>query len=119
MKGKIKVHNIQLYSHHGCLAEETLIGSKYRADVLVKGDFLQAAKTDSLDQTIDYVLINKIVEEEMKIPSKLLENVAYRILSRMEKEIPLADYMKVKITKKSPPINGNVEQVSVILDLKR
>ena len=31
--GVIKVENIKVYAHHGCLSEETNIGSDYRVDV--------------------------------------------------------------------------------------
>jgi hypothetical protein len=33
------------------------------------------AESDTLKDTVDYVLLNQIVENEMAIPSKLLENV--------------------------------------------
>ncbi len=67
----ITLNNIKLYAYHGCLEEETRIGSEYRVDVIVKADLRKPASTDSLKDTADYVLINHIVKEEMKIPSKL------------------------------------------------
>ena len=37
--GKIRVTNIRVYAYHGCLSEETAIGSDYRVDVEVIADF--------------------------------------------------------------------------------
>jgi dihydroneopterin aldolase len=38
--------------------------------------------SDDLNDTVDYVLLNKIVVEEMEIRSHLLEHVAQRIITR-------------------------------------
>jgi len=33
--GSIKLENIRVYAYHGCLGEETKIGSDYRVDLIV------------------------------------------------------------------------------------
>ena len=81
--GIIKVENIKLYAFHGCLNEEALIGSDYIIDVTVTADLSKSSQTDDLNDTVDYVLLNKIVKEEMAIRSKLLEEVGQRILDRI------------------------------------
>jgi dihydroneopterin aldolase len=43
--------------------------------------------SDDLNDTVDYVLLNKIVVEEMEIRSHLLEHVAQRIITRIFGEI--------------------------------
>jgi dihydroneopterin aldolase len=43
--------------------------------------------SDDLNDTVDYVLLNKIVVEEMEIRSHLLEHVAQRIITRVFGEI--------------------------------
>ena len=117
MIGKIELKNIKLYCYHGCMAEETIIGSDYVVDVMVEGDFSQAAETDNLEFAIDYVTLNAIVEQEMMIPSKLLEHVGLRILKRFKNELPDIISAVVKISKLTPPINGDVEKVRVIMKI--
>jgi len=117
--GKIQVNNIKLYAYHGCLDEEAKIGSWYRVDVSVKADLKKSAKTDDLADTVDYVHLNHIVKEEMAIRSKLLEEVAQRILDRFFKEIPMLKKATVSVAKINPPIGGNVEEVVIILSKKR
>ena len=68
MKNHIQVNGIRVYAHHGCLPEETKIGGNYIIDVELETNFLKAAINDSLNDTIDYVIINNIVLEEMEIP---------------------------------------------------
>lgn len=117
--GSIKLKNIRVFAYHGCLDEEGKIGSDYRVNLKVKGDLSHSAKTDSLGDTIDYVHLNKIVKEEMAIRSKLLENVAERILKRVLDEIILVQKAKVEVSKINPPIGGNVAMVSVIRSKSR
>jgi len=117
--GKIQVNNIKVYAYHGCLEEEAKIGSWYRVDVEVKADLTKSSVTDALSDTVDYVHLNHIVKEEMAIRSKLLEEVAKRILDRMYREIQMIQKATVKVAKRNPPIGGNVEDVTIILSKKR
>jgi dihydroneopterin aldolase len=117
--GIIKVRNIQVYAYHGCLVEEGKIGSDYRVDVSVHANLQVSAKTDNLNDTVDYVQINRIVKEEMAIRSKLLEHVAKRILDRILDEVSIANKAMVKVSKINPPIGGNVEMVTIEMSLKR
>ena len=111
--GTIKVTNIRVYAYHGCLIEEGKIGSDYRVDLKVKADLSKSAVTDNLEDTVDYVHLNKIVKQEMAIRSKLLEEVAKRILNRILSEIPIAKDASVAVSKLNPPIGGNVEMVTI------
>ncbi|WP_339659517.1 dihydroneopterin aldolase [uncultured Polaribacter sp.] len=117
--GIIQVNNIKLYANHGCLDEEAKIGSEYRVDIEVKADLKRSSKTDELADTVDYVHLNHIVKEEMAIRSKLLEEVAQRILNRFFKELRMIQKAKVSVAKINPPIGGNVEEVVIILTKKR
>jgi len=95
--GKIRVTNIRVYAYHGCLIEEKKIGSDYRVDVEIEADLTQSAKTDQLSDTVDYVLINHIVKEEMSIASHLLETVCERILGRFFSENQLIQKATVAV----------------------
>lgn len=111
--GKIRVTNIRAYAYHGCLSEETAIGSDYRVDVEIEADLSKGAQSDKLADTVDYVLLNRIVKEEMAIPSALLEVVCERILVRFFKEEALIQLATVAVSKVNPPIGGDVEMVTV------
>lgn len=117
--GKVKVENIRVYAHHGCLKEETAIGSEYRVDISVDADIAKASVSDRLSDTVDYVHINHIVKEEMKTPSKLLEHVGHRIITRIFNEISIVEGAQVWVSKINPPIGGDVERVTVVLEEKR
>ena len=78
---KIVLKNVRCYSYHGCLKEESVIGSDYLVNLSVYADLNKSANSDQLKDTVDYVFLNKIIKTEMAVPSKLLEQVADRIMS--------------------------------------
>ncbi|MFM2229471.1 MAG: Dihydroneopterin aldolase [Bacteroidota bacterium] len=114
--GTIKLQNIRTFSYHGCLTEEAKIGSDYRVDLEVKTDLRKSAQTDELADTVDYVLLNRIVVEEMAIRSKLLEHVAQRIIQRIFNEIPAVSRILLAVSKLNPPIGGDVEAVTIEME---
>lgn len=117
--GIIKLKNIRTFSYHGCLVEESKIGSNYRVDLEIKADISTSAMTDKLSDTVDYVHLNKIVVEEMAIRSELLEHVAKRIVDRTLIELEMVKEITVEVSKLNPPIGGDVEEVTIILHEKR
>ena len=110
--GTIKLKNIRTFSYHGCLVEESKIGSDYRIDLEVKTDLRKSCVSDKLADTVDYVLLNQIVVDEMAIRSELLEHVAHRIIVRVFAEAPSVSRIKIGVSKINPPIGGDVEVVT-------
>tara|TARA_B100000900_G_C20554104_1_gene706009 strand:+ start:1240 stop:1590 length:351 start_codon:yes stop_codon:yes gene_type:complete len=112
----IQVHGIRSYAYHGCLEEENYIGGNYIIDIDINYNFKSSAINDDLSQTLDYVKIKEIVLLEMNIASKLIETVAYRILNSIKKKHPSIEKCKVVLKKINPPIDGDVDYVSVIVE---
>ena len=111
---EIVLENIKIYAFHGCMKEETRIGSDYIINLNVKADLQNAAISDRLEDTVNYVDLLKIVNEEMAISSKLLEHVAERIVSRILRTMKMVNNVQVKVAKQNPPINGNISAVTII-----
>ena len=112
---KILVEGIKVYAYHGCLEEEGRIGANYLVDVVMKTDFSLAAQTDDLTKTIDYVVVYEIVKRQMAIRSKLIEQVGQRIVDELKGAFQSIQELEVKVTKLNPPMNGNVERVSIVI----
>lgn len=117
--GKITLHNIRVFTNHGCLEEEGKIGSEYSVNLTVKANLSASAESDELKDTVDYVYLNRVVKEEMAIRSKLLEHVAERILNRIFKEDVIITFAEIEVSKINPPLGGDVEKVSIILSKER
>ena len=113
MKGTVKVENLKIFAYHGCMAEEEVIGSDYIVNIKADCMLSKKAFADDITETVNYVDLARIAEREMAVRSNLLESVAKRITSSCMKEVPLINDIFVSISKVCPPINADVETVTV------
>ena len=116
MTTKILFENLKIYAYHGVLPEETIIGTYFLVNVELHADLWKAVGTDDLNDTVNYAEVNDIIHEEMKIPSKLMEHVCGRISKKIKLAFPQISYIKVKMTKTNPPMQGEMEGVSVEIE---
>ncbi|MEP7264957.1 MAG: dihydroneopterin aldolase [Bacteroidota bacterium] len=115
MISTLTIENIECYSWHGCLQEESTIGGRFSVDVIIEADFRSAIATDQLIHAANYVDIHNLVRAEMDIPSKLIEHVAGRILINLEKKYSDAVNIIVTVKKYNPPVNGFIGTASIRL----
>ena len=112
---QIHVKGLRFWAHHGCMAEEAIIGQEYRVDVTLWVDLAPSAATDDLTQTVDYCDVHRIVQREIKVRSKLVEQVCGRIVKGLRDELPLAQAVEVTLTKYQPPIGGDCDRIAVVM----
>lgn len=113
---KIFLEEVKIYAYHGVLPEENIIGTYYILNVELHTDLWKAAETDDLNDTISYADINAIIHKEMSVKSKLLEHVAGRMITGIHDAFPQISYIKLKITKTSPPMQGEMKGASIELE---
>jgi dihydroneopterin aldolase len=111
--GVISINTLKFYAYHGCLPEETMIGGNYIVDLNIFTDYSEAAMKDDLSLTVDYCGVYETVKLEMNIPSRLIENAAYRIANALRNKFKAIQKVEVKVTKIAPPVNGDMQSVSV------
>ena len=116
MTSKIYLEDVKIYAYHGVLPEENIVGTYYLVNLEVHTDFWKATESDKLQHTVSYADINDIVHQEMKINSKLMEHVCGRILRAIENQFPQITYVKIKMTKQSPPMQGEMQGASVEIE---
>lgn len=114
MKNYILLENVEFYAYHGVYAEEREKGNDFVVNVKLVADLEKASFSDDLADTVNYAKVYDILEEEMAMPSNLLEHVAGRIIRRIKSEMNV-EQVTIKISKKTPPIEGRVEAASVVL----
>lgn len=104
---------MEFYAHHGCFEEERKVGTWFLVDLCMEVDTLSAEQSDRLDETVNYADVYLTVKQEMAIPSKLLENLAYRIKSAVMRKYLAVNDVTVKVSKLTPPLGGKMKAVSV------
>ena len=119
MKATVRVENLKIYAFHGCMEEEKVIGSDYIVNIQAVCFLGNDAFNDVISNTVDYVDLARIAKREMLKRSKLLEAVVKRIIDSSFEEIDVLDRISVTVSKLNPPINADVEAVSVTMEEKR
>ena len=116
--GKILLEGLEFHAYHGVHPEERQNGQLYKLMVTLEADLERSSMSDKLEDTIDYSGVYNVIEQEMAIPSNLLEHVGKRIIDGLHSSFPGIISTEVKITKLKPPIKGQIEGVSIILSQK-
>jgi len=99
----IELKRLRFFAEHGLYEEEILVGNEFEVDVTV--DHKAPEKTiSSIDETVNYVTIFRIVQEEFSQRNDLLETCAMRIAERLQKQFPEIAKLAISIRKVNPPI---------------
>jgi dihydroneopterin aldolase len=114
--GVIEIEGMQFYAYHGHFAAEQVVGNKFEVYVRLEANCNEAAKSDNLDDALNYQAVYETIKEVMQIKSALLENVAKRILDALFSRFPETLTARVKISKMNPPMGGEIERVSITLE---
>ncbi|MEM6723116.1 MAG: dihydroneopterin aldolase [Bacteroidota bacterium] len=114
--GLIAVEGMLFYAYHGFYEEERIIGNEYQVDIYVESDFKKAAQNDDLEDTINYESIHLVAKSEMARSTKLLETLCDRMANRLKSQFTNIETLKIRISKKNPPMKGIIARSFVEMD---
>ena len=115
--GIIEIEGMKFYAYHGHFEAEQVVGNYFEVNIRIEADCDAAARSDKLDDALNYQAVYECIKAEMQIKSALLENVAKRILDAVHLNFPATHKARVKISKMNPPMGGEMEKVSVSMEL--
>jgi dihydroneopterin aldolase len=113
MIATIKIENMEFRASHGCYDLEKKVGNRFMVDVEIDAEVEDAANTDDVSKSINYLTVYELVDEQMHIASNILENVAKRIIDAIYGRFPECLRVTAKVSKLAPPLGGKVDRVSV------
>lgn len=115
--GQILIEGMEFYAFHGHYEEERVVGNRFLLDIVIDTDLTPAAKSDRIESALNYQTVYKLIRDEMQVKkSHLLENIAKRILDRIYGHFDNIEKISLKISKMTPPLGGQVEKVSIIME---
>lgn len=114
--GLIEIEGMRFYAFHGHFEAEQIVGNEFIVELKIETDCTPASISDNLDDALNYQTAYNIVKQEMEVKSRLLENVAKRILDALYFSFAEINKARVKISKINPPMGGEIEKVSVTLE---
>jgi len=115
MDSFILLENIEIYARHGVFAQENTVGNVFIINLKIGKNLSKASVSDNIDDTLNYASVFEIVKQEMSVPSCLIEHVAGRIIRKLREFSSDITTIEIKISKRNPPVGGQVEYASVIL----
>ena len=87
-EGYVILKDVRFHAFHGVMPQETKVGADFIVNLRIGYPLEQAMESDEVGDTLNYAEVYDLVKQEMKQPSKLLENVAGRIVQTISKHFP-------------------------------
>lgn len=115
MKAIIELENMSFQAFHGCYELEKVVGNRFLVDVAIEAEAGEAAESDDLSKSVNYLSVYEVVREQMAVPSNILEHVCKRIIDAIYGHFDAVSRVTVKVSKLAPPLGGKIEKVSVTL----
>lgn len=111
--GVIELEEMEFYAYHGCFKEEQVVGNRFIVNVTLETDCSVSSVTDNIDDALNYVSVYKLVKEQMKQNSDLLEHLNKRIIDSIYDHFPQIIKATAKVSKMNPPMGGQMKCVSL------
>ena len=79
-EGYVILKDVRFHAFHGVMPQETKVGADFLVNLRIGYPLEKAMESDEVGDTLNYAEVYDLMKQEMKQPSKLLENVAGRIV---------------------------------------
>ena len=107
----INLNKLSFFAHHGLHDEEAVTGTDFEVTISIA--FEPGAKITSIQHTINYVDVYKIIEKHMIHPVALLEMLAQNISEEIASLDDRINNINITINKIHPPVKNFIGQVGV------
>jgi dihydroneopterin aldolase len=116
---RLVVRGLEAFGHHGVLDAERQAGQVFLVDLVLVLDTREAARTDDLQQTVDYAtLVAQVKEAIENDPVDLIETLAER-LAGICLEDPRVRGTEVTVHKPSAPVDATFSDIALTITRSR
>ncbi len=113
----IKIRNLEIFSNHGVLKEENVLGQKFLISADIYLDTGKAGRSDDLSYSVNYAEICHTVKHIMESNTfRLIETAAEKICENLLREYCLIKKISLEVKKPWAPILLPLEHVSVCVE---
>lgn len=114
----IRLKGLRFFAFHGVHPEERTLGRWFEVDIAIETAH-NPGIGDDLRLTLDYAGVADFVKMKMALPRNLLETLVSDIGEGVLKEYPMAEIVKVRVSKLLPPLGVDCDSVTVEDEFKR
>ncbi|MFI4954311.1 MAG: dihydroneopterin aldolase [Gammaproteobacteria bacterium] len=109
----IFIHGLKLQTIIGCLPWEKEVKQTVIIDVDMHVDYREAAKSDNIQLTVDYVQVSECIKKYLnEIRHELVESLSEGLAQQLFKEFPISQ-VTLKINK--PGALSDADEVGVVM----
>lgn len=108
----IELKSLRFFAEHGMYQEEMKVGNEFEVDVSIECKSPKK-KITSIDQTINYVEVYRIIQEEFAVRRFLLETLAMEIAEKLQMQFNEIENISISIRKMNPPITNFSGSVAI------
>lgn len=105
---KVGLEGVHIHAKHGYYPEEQVLGTEFIVDLITEMPISTDDK-DELQETVDYEILLRIINEEMAITRKLIETVAWGILEKTKVQFPFLEKITVRLKKTKLPVSVQID----------
>ncbi|MCM1138879.1 MAG: dihydroneopterin aldolase [Muribaculaceae bacterium] len=116
MTGTIEVNDLRIFARHGVYDFELASGNIFIVTVHLRYPIYDSMKNDNICETLNYAEVVDIIKKVMNTPSKLLENVCFRLHQELIDIYPNIYGGMIRIAKTNPPIEADMKDVAVRIE---
>lgn len=111
---EIRIVDLEVFANHGVFPEENALGQKFIVNLVLRGDFSAACKSDVLDDSVDYGAVCHLVDATLCASTfKLIERAAQAVADAVLDRFPLVQEIDIELKKPWAPIGLPVAYASV------
>ncbi|MCR5040511.1 MAG: dihydroneopterin aldolase [Clostridia bacterium] len=116
----IKITGLKLFGFHGVNDYEKAEGQNFYADIELFCDLTEAKRSDSLDATVSYSEVIKLVKERFNDEKyDLIERAAEHLCAVVMESFPLVDTIRLTLHKPDAPVSAEFADISVTVEKTR
>lgn len=115
---RLLLEGMEFYGYHGDIEAERALGGRYRVDVEVRADLRAAGRSDSLEDTIDYVRCFQLVRDAVENRQFHLLEALAEAIAELLLEQRHARAVRVRVAKQ-PPVRGGFDTFAVVIERER
>jgi dihydroneopterin aldolase len=101
----IELKSLRFFAEHGMYEEEKKVGNEFEVDMSI-GCRSPKKIITSIEQTINYAEVYRILQEEFSQRKFLLETCAMQIADKLDQQFPEVENVMISIWKLNPPITN-------------
>lgn len=118
MKNIIRIKNAAFYGYHGFFSSEQKLGGRFEVDVEIHTDFSMAAEADSLDRTVDYGSVYKLVDNIFRSRKyRLIETLAVDMAIGIFSGFRSIERVVIRVRKLHAPVGGYIDCAEAEVDM--